>query len=92
LITKFGFACIEGINGSLGEGSQALAAEADFAGMTALYVCGATLTCVAMSRFPVRATSYAVRRFSALRSLAQFDTRVIRRIGAAGREGVDRPL
>ncbi len=52
LITEFGYACIEGLNGSFGEDAQALAAEADFKGMTAPYVCGATLWCYAKHPWP----------------------------------------
>ncbi|MGD0128268.1 MAG: glycoside hydrolase family 2 TIM barrel-domain containing protein [Terriglobia bacterium] len=52
LITEFGYPCIAGVNGPFGEDMQALAAEADFNGMTAPYVCGATLWCYAKHAWP----------------------------------------
>jgi beta-galactosidase/beta-glucuronidase len=52
LITEFGYPCISGVNGPFGKDMQALAAEADFRGMTAPYVCGATLWCYAKHAWP----------------------------------------
>jgi len=52
LITEFGYPCVEGVDGPFGEDTQALAAEADFKGMKAPYVCGATLWCYAKHAWP----------------------------------------
>jgi beta-glucuronidase len=52
LVTEFGYRSIEGVNGPLGEDTQALATEAEFKGMEAQYVCGATLWCYAKHPWP----------------------------------------
>jgi beta-glucuronidase len=52
LITEFGYMSIEGVNGPLGEDTQALATEAEFKAMEAPYVCGATLWCYAKHPWP----------------------------------------
>ena len=43
VVTEFGYVSYEGVNGPLGEDTQALATEAEFKGMDAPYLCGATL-------------------------------------------------
>jgi beta-glucuronidase len=53
LITEFGYTSIEGMEvGPLGEETQALATEAEFKGMDAPYVCGATLWVFAKHLWP----------------------------------------
>lgn len=52
LITEFGYMAVEGVNGSVGEDTQALATEAEFKGMQAPYLCGATLWCYAKHPWP----------------------------------------
>ena len=52
LITEFGYFSIEGVNGAVGEDTQALATEADFKGMDAPFVCGAALWCYAKHPWP----------------------------------------
>ena len=43
VVTEFGYVSFQGVNGPLGEDTQALATEAEFKGMDAPYVCGAAL-------------------------------------------------
>jgi beta-glucuronidase len=52
LITEFGYRSIEGVNGPLGEDTQGMATAAEFKGMDAPYVCGATLWCFAKHHWP----------------------------------------
>jgi hypothetical protein len=52
LITEFGYMSIEGVNGSIGEDTQALVTEAEFKAMDAPYLCGATLWCYAKHPWP----------------------------------------
>jgi beta-glucuronidase len=52
LVTEFGYESIQGVNGPLGEDTQALATEAGFKGMDAPYVCGAALWCYAKHLWP----------------------------------------
>ena len=52
VITEFGQASIQGVNGPFGEDTQALAAEAEFKAMTAPYVFGSTLWCYAKHPWP----------------------------------------
>jgi beta-glucuronidase len=52
LITEFGYMSIEGVNGSVGEDTQALATEAEFKGIDAPYACGATLWVYAKHPWP----------------------------------------
>jgi hypothetical protein len=52
VISEFGYMSIEGINGPLGEDTQALGTEAEFKGMDAPYVSGATLWCYAKHAWP----------------------------------------
>lgn len=52
VIAEFGYMSIEGVNGPLGEDTQALGTEAEFKGMDAPYVSGATLWCYAKHAWP----------------------------------------
>jgi len=53
LVSEFGFVSLEGVFDSpVGEDLQARAIEAEFAGMTAPYVCGATIWCYADHPWP----------------------------------------
>jgi hypothetical protein len=52
LVTEFGYMSLEGVNGSVGEDTQALATTAEFEGMDAPYVCGATLWVYAKHPWP----------------------------------------
>jgi hypothetical protein len=52
LITEFGYLSVEGVNGSVGEDTQALATEAEFKAMQAEYLCGTTLWCYAKHPWP----------------------------------------
>jgi beta-glucuronidase len=53
LISEFGHPCIEGESGGIwGEDTAAKAIEHEFAGMTAPYVCGATIWCWADHAWP----------------------------------------
>jgi beta-glucuronidase len=52
LITEFGYMSVEGVNGPLGEDTQALGTAAEFKGMDAPYVCGATVWCYAKHLWP----------------------------------------
>jgi len=53
LVTEFGYASFEGLHGNgFGEDLQAQAIEAEFAGMDAPYVCGATIWCWADHPWP----------------------------------------
>ena len=49
---KFGYMSIEGVNGPLGEDTQALGTEAEFKAMDAPYVAGASLWCYAKHAWP----------------------------------------
>ncbi len=56
LVTEFGYPCLEDVFGTaMGEDAQAEAIEAEFAGMTAPYVCGATIWCWADHPWPEEA-------------------------------------
>ncbi|HVN80372.1 MAG TPA: glycoside hydrolase family 2 TIM barrel-domain containing protein [Terriglobia bacterium] len=52
VITEFGYMSIEGTNGPMGEDTQALGTEAEFRGMDAPYVSGASLWCFAKHAWP----------------------------------------
>lgn len=53
LVSEFGFVSLEGVFDSpVGEDLQARAIEAEFAGMTAPYICGATVWCYADHAWP----------------------------------------
>ncbi len=53
LVTEFGYPCLEGVTGAgLGEDMQARALEAEFEGMQAPWVCGATVWCYADHPWP----------------------------------------
>jgi len=53
LVTEFGYPCLEGVReNALGEDMQARAIEAEFGGVSAPYVCGATLWCYADHPWP----------------------------------------
>ncbi|MFO7698665.1 MAG: GNAT family N-acetyltransferase, partial [Anaerolineae bacterium] len=59
LVTEFGYAALEGSQtNALGEDWQARAIEAEFAGMQAPYVCGATVWCWADHAWPANVYSY----------------------------------
>ncbi|MHB1318562.1 MAG: GNAT family N-acetyltransferase, partial [Anaerolineae bacterium] len=59
LVTEFGYAALEGSQGSaLGEDWQARAIEAEYAGMQAPYVCGASVWCWADHAWPANVFTY----------------------------------
>lgn len=59
LITEFGYPSFEGVNNNgLGEDSQSLAIEKEFEGMSAYYVCGATIWCWADHPWPPTVFSF----------------------------------
>lgn len=59
LVTEFGYAAFEGVWGNgFGEDVQAQAIVAEFAGMDAPYVCGATIWCWADHAWPGNVFSY----------------------------------
>jgi GNAT superfamily N-acetyltransferase len=59
LVSEFGYAALEGVHGSaFGEDTQAAAIEAEFAGMDAPYVCGATIWCWADHAWPAATFGY----------------------------------
>jgi beta-glucuronidase len=63
VITEFGYMSIEGMTGPIGEGTQALGTEAEFKGMDAPYVSGATLWCSAKHAWPPGCFAFEISPF-----------------------------